>query len=234
MSPSRHELLGVELLIAEIDPGAEWEQVDGSNDRHPGQTFDFAIGSGSDRWRAVEITAAADESEIRVRAQIEDLCTQIEQRISETDPHAAGWYVLEGIISEQTQPREFNVEHLALSRLPHSPRTALDLPDDVELRLINSEKSLRVFPLFASAAFTEGPDNETRFRAAIGRKQKTLQRAADAGYETHLILMQWVLGSTEHWQRILAETPLETTLPQFLWVVDFFPDPPSLRCLIPT
>ncbi len=129
MSPSRHELLGVELLIAEIGPGAEWEQVDGSNDRHPGQTFDFAIGSGSDRWRAVEITAAADESEIRVRAQIQDVCTQIEQRISETDPHAAGWYVLEGIISEQTQPREFNVEHLALSRLPHSPRTALDLPD---------------------------------------------------------------------------------------------------------
>ena len=104
---------------------------------------------------------------------------------------------------------------------------------EVELKRISFGGGLRVYPLYAGPTeFVRGPENVERLWSVLDRKAATLERAGGAGFETHLVLLQWALGETEHWKGLLRERP-PADHPQFLWVVDFFPAPPSLTRLLP-
>jgi len=67
-------------------------------------------------------------------------------------------------------------------------------------------------------------ENAERLASALSRKAEVLKRAAQVGCETHLVLIQSALGSTDHWIRMLADSGA-LPLPHFLWVIDLSADP---------
>ena len=101
---SRHELLALDLLRAELGGFTDVQRVDGHNPAHPGQTFDFAVRTTDDeRWRAIEVTMAADEAEIATRAAIDRLCLRLERLIHKRSPHERSSFVLSGVIESRVR-----------------------------------------------------------------------------------------------------------------------------------
>jgi hypothetical protein len=233
VEPSRHELLALDLLRIELGDFTNVERVDGQNPAHLGQTFDFAVRTADERWRAIEVTLAADETEIATRAAIDQLCRKLEGLIRQRSPGERSSFVLSGVIESRARVNDLDLDALVTAGLA-SELSAPSTSQAAELKRISRDGAApRVYPLFASAAFVQGPENEERLRSALGRKALALGRGGEAGYETHLVLLQWALGSTKHWRGLLSKDPLTAPHPQFVWSLDFFPDPPSLTRLVP-
>jgi hypothetical protein len=233
VEPSHHELLALDLLRTELGDFADVQRVDGHNPTHPGQTFDFAVRTTDKRWRAIEMTFTANETEIATRAAIDRLCRKLERLIRQRSPGERSSFVLSGVIESRARVNDLDLDTLVTAALANGT-SAPSTSQVTELKRISrGGVAPRVYPLFASAAFVEGPENEARLRSALGRKARTLGQAGEAGYETHLVLLQWALGSTEHWRRLIREDPPTGPDPKFVWVVDFFPDPPTLSRLVP-
>lgn len=184
-----------------------------------------------DKYNAAtaKLGANAPIADYKARAKVDKVARRIE-RVLRAEPRVAGGgWLLSGVLDPDLHVRDIDIDALvadAIDRgvVPIESSTAL------ELKLIKRDAPLQVYPMVASAAFMEGPDNADRLAEALRRKAKPLARAGAAGYETHLVLLQWALGSTEHWRRLLDENPIESTHPQYLWVIDFFPRA-SLTCL---
>ena len=81
---------------------------------------------------------------------------------------------------------------------------------------------LQVDAMPMAPEFEVGPARLRRFTLALERKRDCMTRAGQAGYETHLAVVPWLLGSTAAWVQHLRAAPLGWEHPQNLWAVNVY------------
>jgi len=99
----------------------------------------------------------------------------------------------------------------------------VEVPVDeaVSLHYVFDQRDLQVVSMRGGPGEWEGgPESQARLREAIESKTTTMARAGATGYQTHLVMVHSILGSTHSWREYLAENPLEGPHPQHIWAVD--------------
>jgi hypothetical protein len=93
--------------------------------------------------------------------------------------------------------------------------------DAVSFRYLAEQSELVVASIRGGPGEWEGgPESEARFRKALDSKLDTMRRAGDTGYETHLVIIHWIIGTTHTWRQSLAENPPGGPHPHHIWAVD--------------
>ncbi len=203
------------------------EQVDGKNLNHPGQTFDYALRRPDGRRVAVEVTRAWDQEFLGAGMHWGAFVKQIEEETRRRHPGWVGRYAINvdpaytGWPSDH-DPEEFisAIEQCADAGQHRTVSIGRDVSVSNATAPREGQADLRIYSSFAAAEFELGEPARRRFAAAVARKHKTMTRAGDAGYETHLAVIHWVLGSTQAWREVLIETPPTALHPQQIWAID--------------
>jgi hypothetical protein len=200
------------------------ERVDGSNPNHPGQTFDFAAQRPDGQYLAIEVTRAWDEDWMEAQPAWRDLAARVEATVRKQDPTITGMHAM--AVSLNRHPRAKNYKVGVLAGAVAECFTAgigrtVTVDEAVSLRYLGEQPELVVASIRGGPGEWEGgTESEARFRNALDSKLDTMRRAGDAGYQTHLVIIHWVLGTTDTWRQSLAEDPPGAPHPQNIWAVD--------------
>jgi hypothetical protein len=201
------------------------ERVDGDNPSHPGQTFDYFVTAQDGRSLSVEVTRAWDERFLGAQKQWKRFVKQIETEMRLSDPTLRGWFTINVDPEYTTWPSDFDKADFVSAVRTVTPRPSglpVHLDDGVTVSNFTRPpvSELRVTPTFSSGEFELGQRSRGRFARAIERKLGTMEKAGATGYETHLAIIHWALGSTASWRQFLIEQPPTFDHPQFIWAVD--------------
>jgi hypothetical protein len=200
------------------------ERVDGPHPDHPGQTFDYAVRRADGRQLAIEVTRAFDEQWMQAEPAWRKLATDVETAAQQRDPTITGMYAMAARLSGN--PRAKNYEPDALAGVVRDCFDAglgatVEVDDVVSFRYVWDQAELVVASVRGWAGEWEGgPESEARFRRALDSKVGVMRRAGAAGYETHLAVIHWILGTTHSWRQSLAEKPPVAPHPEHIWAVD--------------
>jgi hypothetical protein len=199
------------------------ERVNGTNQAHEGQTFDYALRQRDGTWLAVEVTRAWDEQFLAAGDPWDALCTRLQATVAREHPAISGRYVVTAGLARRAKDHDERALIDAIVRCwrgGYSSSVELSAGVTVQNLTAHDAVGFRVYHAVSSAEFDLGPASQGRFARAIARKLDTLARAGDAGYETHLAVIHWAMGGTGAWRQYLADNPPAFTHPQHIWAVD--------------
>jgi hypothetical protein len=208
LAPEALQRLGPHLGPLVRDP----ERVDGQHPDHPDQTFDYFAERTDGRRLAIEVVHAWDEDWLATddawRGRVED----VEATVRRRNAAVTGAYAM--TVRRAGNPRANDYEAAALAGklrqcYEAGVRTEVSVDQAVSFRYVCESPDLVVEAVRSAWEFEGGPENEARLRKALEAKIPTMRRAGEAGYETHLAVVHWVLGSTHGWRQFLAENALE-------------------------
>jgi GNAT superfamily N-acetyltransferase len=200
------------------------ERVDGSHPDHPRQTFDYFAERLDGQRLAVEVVRAWDEAWMESSHVWPDLARRVETFARDRNAAFTGLYAMSVRLDPKARAKDYAVDVLA-DALARCHRGGIDatVPVDeaVSFHYVADQPDLAVLSMRGGPGEWEGgPESQARLREAIESKAPTMTRAGEAGYETHLVIVHWVLGSTHSWREYLAENPPDSPHPQHIWAVD--------------
>ena len=201
----------------------EPERVEGTNPNHEGQTFDFALARPDGTRIALEVTRAMDQPFMAAGPPWEEFGRQIEAAARSAS--LKGYFVLTVTPVEAALPRRQNLDRIvgAITECAlHGPQWRVEAAPGVSVsnHTLEATDVIKIYTAQSSAEFELGPQSQERLRLALERKQATMEKAGAAGYETHLAVIHWMLGSTASWRIFLDAHPLTAPHPQNVWTID--------------
>jgi hypothetical protein len=203
-------------LVGEPDP------VDGQNSDHPGQTFDYFAEHTDGRRLAIEISGAFDQDWLKSHQPWQDLAANVKAAVRREYPAVTGFYVIAPRQRDKRRAKDRKVGTLAgaVAGCFYDGVGAKVVVDDVQLDYIQGRPGLLVESAYAIGEPEDGSESQIRFRKALTSNVAKMRKAGEAGYETHLAVIHWMLGTTHGWRRSLAQNPPEAPHPQHIWAVD--------------
>jgi hypothetical protein len=201
------------------------ERVDGQHHDHPGQTFDYFAERTDGGRLAIEVVRAWDREWLEAEPAWWKLAAEVKAAAQQRDPTITGLYAMATRRSGNPRAKKYDPAALAdaLADCSRSGVGNVVVFDGVlSFRYVQDLPRLIIESARGVAEYVGGVGEESvaPFRAALTRKLDTMRRAGDAGYETHLAVVHWLLGTTHSWRQSLAEEPPEAVHPQHIWAVD--------------
>jgi hypothetical protein len=199
------------------------ERVDGQHSDHPGQAFDYAAQRRDGQELAIEITRAWDHEWLGAQSAWRKLATHVQAAVQQQYPTVTGWYTMAVPRTGNPKAKKYDAETLAdkvSECFDAGMRMEIAVDQAVKFRYVYERRDLVVDAVRSSWEFEGGPENEARFRTALEAKIPTMRRAGEAGYETHLAVVHWVLGSTHGWRESLTKDPPDAPYPEHIWAID--------------
>jgi hypothetical protein len=201
-------------------------RINGTNDDYRGLTFDWALRRRDGTPVAVEVTCAWDDSFIEASDPWDVLCERVQATVRADHPEIVGRYVInaEPRVSRRANRQDLDGLVNAIvktARAGNGSRVTIGRGTDVHNWTIPGEiDDLCVYATQAAGEFELGPENKARFERALADNMKKMTTAGNAGYETHLAIVHWMLGSTHSWRRFIEMDPPTFDHPQHVWAVD--------------
>jgi hypothetical protein len=203
------------------------ETVDGKHSgEHRGHTFDRAARRRSGQWVAIEVGRAWDEeflgSDEAWRKRSEAIADEV-RRLGLN----RGAYMLTPPTKTAGRASAADVAGLAqtivsLSKQPFAPEARREYvhAHGMMVGRFSDDEPLKIVVVPQPPGEWEGgPESVERFRRVVDGNTPKLERAGRDGYETHLLVVHWLLGSTGTWREWLRTHP-PVSHPQFIWAVD--------------
>lgn len=212
----------MKMLLPHLgDVVAPPESVDARNSSFPDQRFDYAVRLTDGRIAAVEVTLAWHEQYMAASAAWTRVKEQVEAHLTESvrgrfHVSIPTWKIR---ADRTTRTLITAIEQLARTRRRRSIYVAAV---DITVTGPLGDGPVEIWALPVAAEFERGPEGIERFVKAIERKQDCMRRAGAAGFETHLAVVPWLLGSPGAWIDHLRNEPLVLEHPQNIWVVDLY------------
>jgi hypothetical protein len=213
----------LERLLPQLGPlVGDPERVDGQHPDQPDQTFDYAAQRPDGSKLAIEITGAFDKDWLESNQPWQDLAAKVKVAVGCEYPAVTGFYVIAPARRDKQRAKDRNVDTLAgaVAGCFDGGVRASVVVEDVQLDYIQGRPDLLVESAYAVAEPEEGTESQARFRQALTTNVAKMRNAGEAGYETHLAVIHWVIGTTDGWRLSLAQNPPDETHPQYIWAVD--------------
>jgi hypothetical protein len=202
----------------------EPEEVDGRHPGHRGQTFDYFAERTDGQRLAIEITGATDQEWMQDAPAWRGLAERVEASVQEQHPAVTGIYLMAPLRVSQARANDYAADALAgvVAKCFAAGLGARAVSDDavVRFRYFRDQPDLVVVSSPTLWEFEGAPESEVRFRKALTHNVAKMQRAGEAGYETHLAVVHWTFGTTHTWRQSLAQKPPAGPHPQNIWAVD--------------
>jgi hypothetical protein len=150
-------------------------------------------------------------------------CTRLEVATLRDHPSIAGRYVVNVHPSEKAKGQDVRKLVAAVTqcwREGHGSQVRITDGVIVHNFTVPGALGFRIHWSVAAAEMELGEPSRDRFARAITRKLSPMARAGGAGYETHLAVIHWMLGSTASWRHYLEANPPTFMHPQYIWAID--------------
>jgi hypothetical protein len=201
------------------------ESVDGTNRAHSGHTFDFAAPRRDGTWLAIEVVRAWDEPFMAARRPWDAECVKIETAVRAQHPTITGFFTVNVDPASGCLPKDYDTAALTAAVVGCSaagPRSRVEIAEGITVSnaTLSHVTDLHVTATQSSGEFELGPQSQQRIARALASKIDVMMRAGSDGYETHLVMIPWVLASTDACRRYLEANPPATAHPQNIWAVD--------------
>jgi hypothetical protein len=192
-----------------------------SDPDYPGHTFDFVARRADGTTLAIEVTGAWDADWLRAQNTMQRLASRLTPELAVAGC-APGHYGLQSIDVRDVPSSlgHIRLDELARAASTLAPHTDVQTEYGFEIRHWGGSGDRPVaFGSVTTAEFMEGGESKERFKRAVAGCTPKLDSAGNDGMRTHLIVVHWMLGSTNSFKLALDEIELGTH-PQEIWVVD--------------
>jgi hypothetical protein len=224
------EAAAIELLITELGDVTSAVEVNGRDQgEHQGHTFDAAFRRrGRDRWTAVEVTQAMEWPEVAKEAAVEEQCEKASRKIRAAAPDLRGFVRLIGSVTPgKGTVKAIDFDQLAaLAAEVARNRGQVDIAGGMTgggytLSYLGlDDQPFQLIPITGDLMAWTQDRQAVQLHDALESNRAKFEDAKLAGYETHLILVEWALGASHGWTTEVTANPLADAPADYIWSAD--------------
>ena len=188
---------------------------------YPGHTFDFVARHQDGTVLAIEVTNAWDEQWLRAQDTMQRLASRLTPELT-LARCAPGNYVLQtvGVHNVPTSLGNIRLDELARTASTLAPHTGTETEHGFEIRNWGGNVNRPVaHGSVTNAEFVDGGEASERFKRAVSDCTPKLEAAGRDDMRTYLIVVHWMLGSSQAWRNAMDDLALSEH-PQEIWAVD--------------